>query len=231
MEESKLFKNIWRFNSIIIAVVGILAVIVLVFAIYMIYKETNRNRYRHEIVNIDSQTNIEENFRLGNVEYVKGSQSVIVPLYSVQNFSLKYSGSKSTTSTRNLLFSNMHSETNKWLLPTNDFLIASHRLINESNCYDTDKDIVTILYQIVKNDTNNDSRLTDNDKLTVAFSDPTGNNYTEVINNIDSVLGYDVLDKKAIAIMFNRDGQGYTVYIDLSNFAVKKEIALPKLKL
>jgi hypothetical protein len=221
MDESKLFKNIWRFNSIIIAVFGIIIICILVLA--YISSKINKTNY-DEILNINPQSNIEENFRLGTIRHVTGYKSVIVPLNSYQtNFALKSGSTKTTSvSTRNLLFSNMHNETNKWLLPTNKYLIKDYILINESN-----ENIITILYKIVKTDTNNDSKLTVDDKLTIAFSEPTGIKYTEVIDNIDSVLGYEMLDNKAIAIMFNRDGKGYIAYIDLSNFTIKKEIALP----
>lgn len=228
MEESKLFGNVWRFNALIIACVGILAIIFLVFSIYMIVNETSRNRHRHEIVNVDPETQVEEVFRLGRIAYINGSESVIVPLYSDQRFSLKYSGSKSTASTRNILFSNMRKRSNKWLLPHNKYLIANHRLVNETNPYDSDQEIITILYYIVKSDTNNDSRLTENDKITLAFSDPEGATYREVLKGIDEILGYEVLDKKAMAIMFNRGNQGFTAYINLSGFVITEEIALPK---
>ena len=62
MEESKVFKNIWRFNAIIIAIDGVLSVTVLIFSIYMIYKESNRDRQKNEIVNIDQKNKIEESF-------------------------------------------------------------------------------------------------------------------------------------------------------------------------
>jgi len=230
MEESKVFRYLWRFNAIVIATAGFLAILALFFTVYMIYNDLNRNTHRNEIVNIDPDTNIEETFRLGRIEHVKGTQSIIVPLYSDQSFSLRYSGSKSTASTRNLLFSNMQNETNTWLLPNSDYLITSHRLINESNSYDKDKTVITIFYQIVKADTNNDSRLTGNDKLTLALSDPEGNNYTEIIMNVDQVLGYDVINKHAIAIIYSRENIGYAAYIDLTTFTTTKEIELPKLR-
>lgn len=228
MEESKVFKNIWRFNALIIAAAGCLAIVIMLFAGYMIYKDNTRTKHRNEIVNVDPETKVEETFRLGRIDHVKGSKTVIVPLYSDQSFNLKYSG-KSTASTRNLMFSNMHTELNKWLLPTNKYLIPRYNLINESNSYDKENDIITILYHIVKSDTNNDNRLTTNDALTIALSNPEGDNYKEVLSNVDSVLGYDLINTQAIAIMFNRNGQGYTAYINLTDFTVKKEIALPKI--
>ncbi len=227
MEDNKLFKNIWRFNALIIAAVGVLGIIVLLFTLFMIVQEITGNKYRSEVVNIDSATNIEETFRLGSINHVKGSETVIVPLYSDQSFSLGYSGSKSTASTRNLLFSNMASETNSWLLPTNEYLIAEYRLVNESNTWDEEKDVISILYYIVKSDTNKDERLTRNDRLILALSTPEGEQFTEVLEDVDNVLGYDVLDGDIMAVMFNREGKGYTAYINLADFSITKEFALP----
>jgi len=229
MEETKFYKNVWRFNALVIALAGVLATILLLFATYTIYKDASRNRQRNEIVNIDPKTNIEEVFRLGRVKHITGSKAVIVPLYSDQKFSLNYSASKSTASTRNILFSNMGDETNKWLLSDNKFLIVNHKLISEGHSYDKTREVVVILYNIIKSDTNHDSRLTKNDKVTVSLSDPEGNSYAEVIKNTDTVLGAELLDKEAIAIMHTRDNKGYTTYVNLLTFKVIKEIALPKI--
>jgi hypothetical protein len=229
MEESKVFKNIWRFNSLIIAAVGILAIGVLLFVGYQIYKDTTKKRNRIDIVNIDPEKEINESFRLGRLQHVKGSEAVIVPLLSDQSFSLKYSGSKSTASTRNILFSNMRTENNHWLLPTNDYLISDYKLINESNSWNHDKDVITIFYYLIKEDTNEDKRLTSNDNLTLALSTPAGKGFTEVLVNIDEILGYDVIDEKSVAVIFNRDNQGYTAYINLTDFSLTKEVMLPKI--
>ncbi len=227
MEDSKIFKTIWRFNAVVIAIAGVLAAIALTASLYFIFKEVSRDRHRNEIVNIDPETNVEEVFRLGQIINVKGSRSVIVPLFSDQEFSLKYSGSKSTVSTRNLLFTDLRNENSHWLLPSNKYLIANHRLINESNSFDRTKDVITILYQIVASDTNSDSRLTINDQLTIAFSKPDGTNYTVVLNDVDELLGYEILDKQSIAVMYYLNNLGYTAYIDLKSFAVVKKIELP----
>ena len=228
MEKTKLFKNIWRFNALIIASAGLLAIVVLLFAAYMFYEDMNRNRHQNRIVNVDPETNIKEVFRLGRLQRIVGTQSVIIPLNAKQKYSISYSSGKSASSVRNILFSNMHAETSKWLLPNNQFLIANHRLLNEENSYGDGYNIVTILYDVVKSDTNNDSRLTTNDKLTIALSDPEGNNYTEVLDNVDEVLGYDVLNKQALAIVFNRGDQGYIAYVNLADFKIEKEVELPK---
>lgn len=229
MEESKLFKSLWRFNSIVIAAAGVFALIAVLITIGVLVYEFSGTRHRNEVVNIDPEMEKKESFRLGSVQQVEGSDSVIVPLYTKQTFSQMYSsGSKSSNAMRNILFSNMRAETNAWLLPSNKFLITQHILMGNRYRADRREDVVSIFYHIVKRDTNGDKNLTSHDKLTLALSTPEGERYTEVIDNVDDVLGYDLLDKDAIAVMFNRDEQGYIAYIDLSDFSVKKEIELPK---
>jgi len=228
MEESKFFKRVKRFNTVVIAIAGIVAVVMLMFASYFMFSDFTRIKHKHEMVNIDPETEVEETFRLGLMKHIKGSQSVIVPLYSKQNFDVRYSG-KSTQSTRNLLFTNMQTGLSNWLLSNNNYLIPQYNLINKSNSYKDDEDIVTILYRIVKSDTNKDSRLTENDNLSVSISKPDGTGFTEILGNIEEILGYDLINQEALAIMFYRSGRGYTAHVSLVDFKVTKEIELPQI--
>jgi hypothetical protein len=229
MEESKLFKSLWRFNAIVIAAAGVFALISVLVTIGVLVYEFTGNRNQNKVVNIDPETETKESFRLGRIQHIEGAGSVLVPLYSNQTFSQIYSsGSKSSRSIRNILFSNMREETNTWLLPSSKFLITQHILVGNRYRAERREDVVSVFYHVVKSDTNGDKKLTSRDKLTLALSTPEGERYTEVIEEVDNVLGYDLLDKEAIAVMFNRGGQGYIAYINLSDFSVKKEIELPK---
>lgn len=227
MEDSKLFKNLWRFNALIIAVAGILGVIVLLFVIYMLYQDVTRTRHHNEIVNIDPQAEIKEHFRMGRIEQISGSDSVIIPLYSDQDFSLEYSG-KSTVSTRNLLFTNLKDETSHWLLPSSQFLVAEHRLLTASGKWDKEQPVRAILISLVKQDTNEDKRLTENDRLTLVLTTPEGNGYTEILHGVDAVLGYELIGQDKLAVLYNQEGSSRIAYIALDGFQVLKESALPK---
>lgn len=227
MEDSKLFKTLWRFNALIIAVAGVMGVIVLLFVLYMLYQDATRTRHHNEIVNIDPKAEIEERFRMGDIDKINGSDSVIIPLYSDQNFSLEYSG-KSTVSTRNLLFTHLNNETSHWLFPNNKFLLAEHRLLNESGSWNKEQPVRAILISLVKQDTNEDQRLTESDRLTLALTTPEGKQYTEVLDGIDTILGYELIGQEKLVILYNRDGVGRIAYIALDGFKVLKETALPK---
>ena len=229
MEESKTFRNIWRFNAIIIAIAGVFAIIVLSLAAILLFKESTRIHHTNEIVNLNPKTNIKEIFRLGNLEHVQGYSSVIIPLNSDQDFNLGYSGSKSSVSTRNLLFTNLNLGTRHWLLSNNSYLISSHHLIRDSDSYNEDKPVLSILYYIVKSDTNGDMKLTDSDDLTIAISKPDGTNYQEILSDVNDVLGYEVLDQETIAILFARNEKNYIQYVSIADLKNTKQIELPKL--
>jgi hypothetical protein len=44
MQRDQFFKKVWRFNSIVIAIVGLLSIAVLLFAFASIYQEVTRTR-------------------------------------------------------------------------------------------------------------------------------------------------------------------------------------------
>lgn len=230
MEENRLFKIIWRFNALVISAVGILALLVLMYAAYHIYKDATKTKNRIDIVNVNSEEEVKESFRLGRLRHISGTESSMLPLMSDQSFSLNYSGNKSTASTRNILFSNIRTSSNHWLLPTNDFLITEYKMVNENNDWDSDKNVITIFYYLVKEDSNNDKRLTSEDNLTLALSSPDGKIYKEVLSNVDSILGYELIDTSTVAVVFNRNNLGYVSYISLVDFSVTKEIALPSIQ-
>ena len=105
MEENKFFKLVWRFNGLIISIAGLLAIVVLLFASYEIYKSTTRDRSTRNIVNIDEGEEIDEKWRYGQLNEVVGTNYFMLPLHSDQTFSRAYF-SKSSYSTRNYLFIN-----------------------------------------------------------------------------------------------------------------------------
>jgi len=228
MEEKKFFKNIWRFNAIVIAAAGVLAIFVLLFGAWQIFNEITRHRSRTEIVNIDPETKVKEKFELGHMNHITGTKSVMVPLYSDQEFDLKYSGSKGTRSTRNFLFTNLISKRSLWLLKSNKYLISNHRMLRKGDTHREDSAVLVVIYEIVKTDTNKDSRLTGNDLKTVSLSTPEGRKYTEILSGVESVIGYKMIGTDHLAVMYKKSGHAYTAYISIGRFKVVSEIKLPE---
>ncbi|NEQ00629.1 hypothetical protein [Moorena bouillonii] len=128
----------------------------------------------------------------------------------------------------------MDSETgnSKWLFAKNDYLIASDRFISGTNDKENNrlksKPVIAVLYQIIKQDTNGDGRLTNNDLLTIAFTHFNGNDYQEVLSGVDKFLGYKVLKANSLLILYQRDGIAYSAKVSLDNFALSNEKEIAK---
>lgn len=229
MEESKVFKNIWRFNAIVIMFVGVLGFALSLFACVMIYKDMTRDRNVRNIVNIEESPEKEEEWRLGSMTTVQGSEFLMIPLHSEQNYS-RGSYSKSASSTRNYLFINSETNDKYWFLEKNDYLITKTNQLPNTRYDEQTKDTKAILYYLVKSDTNNDNALTSSDLLSVGISKPNGKGYVELLKDIDFVNGYKTVNEKSVMLVFQRDNIGYSASIDLESLSISDEEQLPSVQ-
>ncbi|PIU67745.1 MAG: hypothetical protein COS84_03740 [Armatimonadetes bacterium CG07_land_8_20_14_0_80_40_9] len=151
----------------------------------------------------------------------------MIPLNSDQSYAQSYY-SKSSSSARNYLFINSKDNEKHWLFGTNKYLVSDVALLSEKD-YDSDSSKVrVILYRIVKNDTNGDKRLTDDDLLTVGLSLPSGKGYKEILDGIDVFVGQRLISKDILLIVFQRKGVGFSANVNLLGFTISNETELPK---
>lgn len=230
MESSKFFQKVWRFNAIIIALAGLLAVIVLSFALIMIakdfYDRKTRDVQTHDVINTSKTDEIKEILELGYPEKIAHTDYLRFPLVSQQDYNLSFKD-KTATSTRNLLFFNTKDNSSYWLLSSNDYLLTSQSLyIKQGN----DRVINGFLYQIIKADTNNDERLTPSDKATLAVSKPDGSVYNEIIKEVDHVINVEK-DGAFAYIIYNKSDKRYVATLDMQNLSLTQnsELVLPEL--
>ncbi len=229
MENSQFFKQVWRINGVIIMVAGLLAIGVLMFAAYQIFKETIRERGVTGIVNIEASAEVKEKWQLGYLSSIQGTPFVMIPLSSDQQYSQSYYD-KSASSIRNYLFINKQESNQHWLLKSNEHLIMNADVLSESTNSGQEAAALAILFTVITSDTNNDDRLTAKDLKTVAISQPSGQAYREVLQGIDRVVGYSLTGKESLLVVYQRGDVGYTVTINLADFSVFKETALPKIQ-
>ncbi|NEO79527.1 hypothetical protein [Moorena sp. SIO4G3] len=231
MEDNKFFRFVWRFNAIVIMASGLLAIAVLAFGAIEIVRSSTRERQGINIVNVDDDSSSSQEWELGNLKEVDGTTYLMVPLHSDQSYTQSYY-SKSTRSTRNYLFLDSETGNSKWLFAKNDYLIASDRFISETNDKENNrlksKPVIAVLYQLIKEDTNGDGRLTNDDSMTIALTHPKGNDYQEVLTGVDKFLGYKVLKANSLLILYQRDGIAYSAKVSLENFTLSNEKQIAK---
>ncbi|WP_428025691.1 hypothetical protein [Arcobacter sp.] len=193
----------------------------------MAYINLTRDHSVRNIVNIEGETKKKEVWKLGSISNIQGSDYIMMPLYSNQNYSIDSYTKSALSSVRNYLFFDTEGNKKYWLFPNNDYLVAQTTLLPNASFGEQLQDTKAILYYVVKSDTNKDKSLTAMDFKTIAISKPDGTKYTELLGEIDFVNGYKVNGDNSVVIIYQRKNIGYSARINLSTFVVSDESKLP----
>jgi hypothetical protein len=114
-------------------------------------------------------------------------------------------------------------------VPNNNYLFLSrHKEFN--NPTSGSSQVAWLRYEVVKSDTNQDGRLTKDDKRTIGISDPTGDRYSELITNIDQILGYEMLTENSLLIFYRIDTKNYIADINISERRIEMTNELPEIQ-
>jgi hypothetical protein len=144
-------------------------------------------------------------------------ESSLNPLEWINNSS----SSSYSSGTYNYVFFNLGTEEYKRLLPTNEYVVfqtAGFPTL-QFDPAQPDKPAPIVewwVYSIIKKDTNKDGNLGYEDKITISISDVGGTGYTELIENVDAILGQIYKDNSAMFIMYNADKKNYIAKINPS---------------
>lgn len=243
MDDNKYFKLIWRFNSIVIMLAGLATIGgMLIGGIMIIFELTRQDRYQ-TAVDVDHGEFEEEEFEFGYMYSMEQNPYVMIPLNSSDGYEGSYSSGKSY-SAHNYLFINSETNEKRWLFESNQYLIADFDLLNSGRnetfeeSYETVDTYETtelkthgILYRVIKKDTDGDNLLTENDLITLGLSLPTGENYKEVLGDIDDIIGHKFTGKNSLLVIYQKEETAYAAYIRMSDFSVVSEAQLQKIGL
>jgi hypothetical protein len=145
-------------------------------------------------------------------------ESSFNPLEWINNSS-RYSSYSSGT--YNYVFFNLDTEQYQRLLPTNEYSIYQTSgfptlQYDPANPNQPAPTVEWWLYTVIKSDTNKDGYLDYQDKLTISLSDVGGNGYTELIENVDAVMGQIYKDNFALFIIYNASQKNFIAKINPS---------------
>lgn len=252
MNWNKFFRSIWQFNGLLIASAGGLSILVLLYALYSIFKSELGPVQVSDVVNIADDEDVEEAFVVGSVSGIGTSETLLVSWISQQNYrGLSYS-EKETTSTRNFLFLNPKSGSQRWLFQNNAALFLSHCILTDTPnspsqgtnvingggvsyeegnylCNQPGKPIA-IFYTVIQKDTNGNKRLEWSDRSSLALSKPDGSGYVEVLSNLDQVLSYRRMGDRQLFVLVQQGQKTMWAILGLDDFKVKRQetIRLPQ---
>ena len=144
-------------------------------------------------------------------------------------FLLSSSSGYTPASTHNI-FLNQRDETIRQLLPTNDQVLVYRESFPEQR--DDDEKplpVAWFLYGVVATDTNGDTQLDQEDRQTLAISDAGGMGYTEVLTNVETILGTTLRDPTTLLIIVRQGGTYQLARIDLPSRTLANLTPFPSL--
>jgi hypothetical protein len=170
-------------------------------------------------------------FLISSVTGSPGETSIYEELRS----SGRWYGGGSAYNQYNIVFLDTQTETVYPLLPTNDYEIISMegfpkptQVFDQAGSSSPEVPIAWWLFSIIKSDTNHDKDFSVLDKQTLSIADVGGRGYTEIIPDVDNVLGTAYKDNNSLLIIYRSNEKTYLAHIDLPSRQVSatEELAL-----
>ena len=123
----------------------------------------------------------------------------------------------------NYVFFSSETETFNKLLPTNEYVVL--QIVGFPSGAPTDKPeefepVMWWLYVLAKTDTDKNGILDYKDKITIGVTDVGGNSPTEVIPDVDNVLGNMLKNDDTLFVMYHSLDKNYVAKIDLPSRTV-----------
>ncbi len=221
MDNRKFFRVLWRINAVLIFCAAIWLVG------KSIYDEFDRS-YRYPgstanaiTVQLDEQGKVltEEKWRYGSAEQVKGTTTVLIPVYLLQEAK---DGSATGYAVRNILFTDAALPAGQWLFADNQHEVLEHRVLEHA---DSGK-ALAILYSVT-NAAPATGEAVPNEKDIIYLSRPDGSNLKQVLAGVDRRLSELVIDENRAVVFYIQNGRVHSAKIDLADFEVIEDVTLP----
>ncbi|MEW6126997.1 MAG: hypothetical protein AB1757_08160 [Acidobacteriota bacterium] len=175
------------------------------------------------------ETASSQNVQLGAFQELADSDYLMAPIATPRGRG-ELSGSyeeKRIDFARNYLFVNLTDKSSHLLLQTNDYLILEAKVLPFAQAAKDAKVTPSepprdenktgskwIYYRVVKADTDNDKQLTINDRWTVAFSEISGDDYQELLEDVEAIL-FEKQRGEHLILIFKSGGKNHIAEIHL----------------
>lgn len=217
--KTRIFRNLWRANAVLIFTVGVVSLIVLAIAAASMIRHTFRQRDVRAVVNTDQQQHIDESLSLGQASNISGQPWFLMPLESDQHYD-NGSYSKSATAVRNYAFMSA-TEPTHWLIPHNRFLILDADQ-SPGRYGEAARPTIFISFLVVEKDTDGNQRLTAADSGALVFTRPDGTGQVKVLEGVRDVLVRELVGEEILVIYRNAAGYSRAVFA-LKDFSLLRE--------
>ncbi|OGW27721.1 MAG: hypothetical protein A2X56_06955 [Nitrospirae bacterium GWC2_57_13] len=227
-ENNRIFVVINRINSVLLLSVLLLAAGGLIWTIF-VQSQWKRNR-SIEVQDKTEQGSAEKvKLRLSNIEQVYGAPVQFVRLETEPKGG-KFSSGYYPEATRNIMFLTKGLKQAHWLFSKHNFLIKTVVQLRESEGYDRNNPTRAMYYEIIKEDSNNDGRLAEDDAVVIALSRTDGTGYVELNSGHQRIVGHRTVNQGAeVAVIVEKDGKVLYSTYSLRNFSKTAEIVITEI--
>ena len=207
--------------------IGLVVLVVFGYGGYQVGRYFLNQRTARSLVSKEVQKNDKAKMSLGNFQELEGTSYLFAPVNSQANPRKNYYDQKALR-THNYLFLNVNDKSARRLVPGNDFLfLNAQKVVLQRR---DDKIVRGMWYEVVKADSNGDRRLDDEDKKAIAVSDVTGSDYTEVIDEVDRLLGSHQKNSTTLLVFYEFDGREYVGEISMDRRVLVEKQVLPSIR-
>jgi hypothetical protein len=189
MEQNRFFIWTSRVTSILFLLLVVIAIGFMLYGILESNKWGQKNTV--EVIGEQSQDEKIENLRLGNINKVCGKDIQYVKLNSSRK-SKGFSSGGYGVATRNIVFFVGPDMESHWLFETNKYHISKVEQLNKEADDCKKKEAVSIYYEVIKSDTNQDGELNSEDDVTISVTLPDGLNYVELDTSVTAVIDHSI---------------------------------------
>ncbi|MGF1673011.1 MAG: hypothetical protein ACFCUV_04900 [Rivularia sp. (in: cyanobacteria)] len=214
--------NRWLFLG-----VGLIVLIVFGYGGYEMGRYFLSGRTTSNLVSKQTEKDNNIKMSLGSFRELEGTSYLMAPINSQENSRQSYYD-QNTLRTYNYLFFNTNDKSAQRLVVGNKFLFlnAQEVVLQRRD----DKIITGMWYEVVKADSNNDGRLDEQDNKTIAVSDVSGSDYTEVIDQIDRLLGSHQKNSTTLLVFYEFENREYVAEISMDRRVLVEKQVLPSIK-
>ena len=223
--ETGFFKNLWRFNAVVIAFAGLAFLCIAVFALYEISKDIFRDRRAVNVVNVATDDPTLET-RLVYGTPFKAEGQTIVPIEREQNFETRYSNKETSGNAVNYM--RVETDGFSYLFESNEQLILARNQLYDPADKDR-SDPLGMWMKVVKRDTNGDQRLSRQDSRDVILLRPDFSDPRVLLEEVSYVHGAEWRGDGVFEMVVIADGKTRIVTFDARTGTVLTETELPPL--
>jgi hypothetical protein len=220
MEEPKVFRVINRINAILFLILLLGGIWVVLF--FTIQANNWSNRGAVQVAENPKDKNSPKiELVLGSVNELEGHESQYVELRS------KYRGGKLSSGygggeIRNVLFLVGEDLKSSWLFDKNTQFIKRVIPIKKHDSEESSSEVITILYEFVEEDSNNNQMLDKDDLFSIALTNPDGSGFLTLETGVSSVIDRTLSKNGSnLAILLQKKGVVYLRSYDPKTFELK----------